>query len=128
MNRIFHWFFMRKMNPMSGCDIRLVFTLPPRDSTLQYKRCVHLWNNFPYITPLTGITFLWDKFHRILRQKPLNYIKRHFYWKKNFVNHQIFRLNIYNLLFEWQKNERRNSYKYPVISRFERVNMITLKY
>ena len=28
------------MDPMSGCDTRLVFTLPPRDSTLQYKRCV----------------------------------------------------------------------------------------
>ena len=40
---------------MSSCDIRLVFTLPPRDSTLQYKRCVHLWNNFPCITPLRTI-------------------------------------------------------------------------
>ena len=40
-------FFKWKMDPMSGCNIRLVFTLPPRDSTLQYKRCVHLWNNFP---------------------------------------------------------------------------------
>ena len=44
---------MWKMDSVSGCDIRLVFTLPPRDSTLQYKRCVQLWNNFPYITPLT---------------------------------------------------------------------------
>ena len=35
---------------MSGFDIRLMFTLPPRDSPLQYKRCVHLWNNFPCIT------------------------------------------------------------------------------
>ena len=52
MTRIFHWFFMWKMNPMLGCDIRLVFTLPPRDSTLQYKRCVHLWNNFPCIITL----------------------------------------------------------------------------
>ena len=34
------------------CDIRLVFTLPPRDSTLQYKRCAHLWNNFPCIITL----------------------------------------------------------------------------
>ena len=40
---------MWKMDPMSGFDIRLVFTLPPSDSTLQYKRCIHLWNNFPYI-------------------------------------------------------------------------------
>ena len=29
-----------------------VFTLPPRDSTLQHKRCVHFWNNFPCITSL----------------------------------------------------------------------------
>ena len=27
---------------MSGFDSRLVFTFQPRDSTLQYKRCVHL--------------------------------------------------------------------------------------
>ena len=46
--------FMWKMDPMLGCDIRLMFTLPPRDSTLQYKRCVHLWNNFPCI-----ITLVW---------------------------------------------------------------------
>ena len=48
--------FMWKMNPMSGWNIRLVFTLPPRDSTLQYKRCVHFENNFPGITslPLSG--------------------------------------------------------------------------
>ena len=37
---------------MSGCDIRLVFTLPPRDSTLQYKRCGHLCNNIPCIITL----------------------------------------------------------------------------
>ena len=43
-------FFMWKMDPMSGCNIRLVFTFPPRDSTLQYKRCVHHWDNFPCIT------------------------------------------------------------------------------
>ena len=49
MTRIFHWVFIWKMDPMSGCDIRLVFTLPPRDSTLQYKRCVLLWNNFSCI-------------------------------------------------------------------------------
>ena len=43
---------MWKMDPMSGFDIRLVFTLPPRDSILQYKRCVHFSNNFPCITSL----------------------------------------------------------------------------
>ena len=53
MTRIFHWFFMGKMDLKSGFDIRLVFTLPPRDSTLQYKRCVHIWKNFPCIITLS---------------------------------------------------------------------------
>ena len=56
MTRIFHWFFMWKMDPMSGFVIRL-FTLPHRDSTMQYKRCVHLWNNFPCIITLDQIKF-----------------------------------------------------------------------
>ena len=43
------------MDPMSGFDILLVFELPPR---LQYKRCAHLWNNFPcIITLLSNIFF-----------------------------------------------------------------------
>ena len=37
MTRIFHWFFMWKMDPMSGFDIRLVFTLPPKDSYFSTK-------------------------------------------------------------------------------------------
>ena len=41
---------MWKMDPMSGCDICLVFTLPPRDSTLQY-------NNFPCIKTLIDTDF-----------------------------------------------------------------------
>ena len=57
MTRIFHWFYMWKMYPISGCDIRLVFTLPPRDSTLQYKRCEHLWNNFLCISTLYILNF-----------------------------------------------------------------------
>ena len=57
MTRIFYWFFMWKMGPMSGFDILPVFTLPPRDSTLQFKRCVHLWNNFPCIITLACIMF-----------------------------------------------------------------------
>ena len=44
-------FFMWKMDPMSGCNIRLVFTLPPRDSTLQYNRCVHFWITFLALHP-----------------------------------------------------------------------------
>ena len=47
-------------DPMSGYNIRLVFTLPPSDSTLQYKRSVHLWNNFPCITALNLVS-LGDK-------------------------------------------------------------------
>ena len=49
MTRIFHWLFMWKMNPMSGFDIRLVFTWTPR--------CVHLWNNFPCIKSLIILMF-----------------------------------------------------------------------
>ena len=41
-----------KIDSMSGFDIRLVFTFPPKDSTLQYKKCVHLWNNLPCIITL----------------------------------------------------------------------------
>ena len=58
MTRIFYRLFLWMMNPMSGWDIRLVFTLLPRDSTLQYKSCVHLWNNFPCIKPLHTHRFL----------------------------------------------------------------------
>ena len=46
----------------SGYDIRLVFTLPPKDSTLQYKRCVHLCNNFPCIITLNVAK--WDCTHK----------------------------------------------------------------
>ena len=46
-------FLMKKMDPMSGFNNRLLFTLPSRDSKLQYIRCVHFWNNFPCITSLT---------------------------------------------------------------------------
>ena len=49
------------MDPMSGFDIRPVFTLPPRDSTLQYKRCVHLGNNFPCIITLCKCAYNLEK-------------------------------------------------------------------
>ena len=77
MTRIFHWFFMWKMDLMSGCDIRLVFTLPPRDSTLQYKRCLHLWNNFPCISTLSGIMSVYT----MLYFKTLSQQKRCSIWK-----------------------------------------------
>ena len=38
------------MDSMPSFDIRLVFTFPPKYSTLQYKKCVHLWNDFPCIS------------------------------------------------------------------------------
>ena len=65
MTRMFHWYFMWKMDSMSGCDIRLtlVFTLPPRDRTLQYKRCVHLRNNFPCIITLVMPDFQQYSWH-----------------------------------------------------------------
>jgi len=34
----------------------MAVTLPPRDSTLHYKRCVHLWNNFSYFITLDPYT------------------------------------------------------------------------
>ena len=40
------------------CDIRLDFTFQPRDSTLQYKKCLHLWNKFPCIC-----TLMWRRFY-----------------------------------------------------------------
>ena len=30
---------------------------PPKDSTLHYKKCVHLWNNFPCISTLVTAMF-----------------------------------------------------------------------
>ena len=52
MTRIFHWFFYVKdgSHVRLLTSVRLVFTLPPRDSTVQFKRCIQLWNNFPCIT------------------------------------------------------------------------------
>ena len=47
-----------------GCDIRLVFTLPPRDSTLQYKRyynseitflTLHPWNLLSLVGTFTDL-------------------------------------------------------------------------
>ena len=40
-------FFMWKWIPCQAATS--VLCLPPRYSTLQYKRCVHLWNNFSCI-------------------------------------------------------------------------------
>ena len=66
MTRIFHWFFIWKMDPMSGCDNpTLVFTLEPKDSTLQYKKCVHLWNNFDALLP-------WINLSSLIKSKNLN--------------------------------------------------------
>ena len=48
------------MDPMSSCDIHPVLTFPPKDSTLQYKKCVNLWNNFPCNSTLGLVIFLCD--------------------------------------------------------------------
>ena len=53
---------MWKMDLMSVFDIHLVFTLPSRDSTLQYKRCVHFWKNFPCITSLGLLIVFFQSF------------------------------------------------------------------
>ena len=45
-------FYVKDGSHMSGFDIRLVFSLTPRDNTLQFIRCVYLWNNFPCIKSL----------------------------------------------------------------------------
>ena len=68
--------FMWKMDPMSGCNIRLVFTLPPKysSSTLQYKRCVHFWNNFPCITSLAVPIFSSMNMINICNVEIFNYI------------------------------------------------------
>ena len=44
MTRIFQWLFMWKMDPMSGFDICLVFTLPPSDSTLAHTEVSKKWD------------------------------------------------------------------------------------
>ena len=49
--------YLWKMDPISDLYNHLVFTLPPRDSTLQYKRCVHLWYKFPCIITLDRPVF-----------------------------------------------------------------------
>ena len=69
MTRIFHGIFLGKMDPLSGFNIRLVFTLPPRDSTLQYKRCVHLWINFFCTITLIGVT-LYTHMSEVFTTKP----------------------------------------------------------
>ena len=42
-----------KIDSMSGCDIRLVFNLPPKDSTLQYTSEI----TFLALVPWSGIKF-----------------------------------------------------------------------
>ena len=83
MTRIVHWFFLWKMDPISGCDICLVFRLPPRDSTLEYERCVNIWNNYLYILILlltprrkhkTDV-WAWHGIH-LSHKKPMKYSGR----------------------------------------------------
>jgi len=98
MTRIFHWFFMWKMDPMSGFDICLVFALPTRDSTLQYKRCLHFWNNFPCITSLEVIMIgvLSETSHKHLIRYPWIYVG-----DPNFILCTLLLLNNWDLYYNF---------------------------
>ena len=102
MTKYFIDFFMWKMDPISGCNICLVFTFPPSDRTLQYKRCVHFWNNFSCIKSLIpGIILtcgcnrmignVWIKTYNILSRKIVLFTEQEFY---NHLNFPIYCLEI----------------------------------
>ena len=61
------------MDPISGFYIRLVFTLPPRESKLQYKICVHFRNNFPALHPCYPLILKSVKKIANLQQKQLKF-------------------------------------------------------
>ena len=54
MTRIFHTIIFVKMDSMSGCDIRLVFTFPPKDNTLQFKNVHTSEITFLALVPWAG--------------------------------------------------------------------------
>ena len=57
MARIFNRLIFVKMDSMSGCDIRLVSTFPPKDSTLQYKNA--------YTSEITFLALVpWETVHK----------------------------------------------------------------
>ena len=86
------------MDPMLGFDIFLEFTLPPSDSTLQYKKCVQLWNNFPCIITLSISRHLSKK--KLVYTYKFNCIKLRVAWKK--VIDVVFNI-IYQVLIVWGK-------------------------
>ena len=64
----FPWYFLRpeyfidfdeKMDPIPGCDIRLVFTLQTQRQYTAVRKCVHLWNNYHYIIILWAHFTTW---------------------------------------------------------------------
>ena len=103
------------MDPMSGFYIRLVFTLAPRDSTLQYKRCVHFWNNFPCLTSLS-----WSNSRYSLCLTPeLNSFRVHgdrslwnFQGKQADCNFCLQVLKNISFLFVFVKRDKQNLKKY----------------
>ena len=107
--------FLWKMDPMSSFDIRLVFTLAPRDSTLQYKRCVHFWNNFPCLTSLS-----WSNSRYSLCLTPeLNSFRVHgdrslwnFQGKQADCNFCLQVLKNISFLFVFVKRDKQNLKKY----------------
>ena len=48
MTRIFHRLFVWKWIPFQAVTSMSCIYFSPKDSTLQYKTCVHLWNNFVF--------------------------------------------------------------------------------
>ena len=114
-----------KMDSMSGCNIRLVFPFPPKDSTLQNKKCVYLWNNFPCIRTflkINNLTMPW-----LLTSKYNSFLLNHVwhltqnYWaffqtnNKKFIfsrpnmlaaltSNLIYMLEIHALIYQWKCN------------------------
>ena len=58
MTRIFHRLFFVKMDSISGCDIRRVFTFPPKDNTLQYKNVYTSELTFLALVPWIGVNYV----------------------------------------------------------------------
>ena len=68
MTRIFHRLWM-KMDSMSGCGIRLVFTLSPIESILQYTSEITFTTLVPWILQAMNLKFKISKVYTIWLQR-----------------------------------------------------------
>ena len=69
--------FYVKMNLMSGCDIRLVFTFPPKDNTLQYKNAYT--SEITFISLLPGATqSAWEHWVKLFAKNKFLYLTWYF--------------------------------------------------